>query len=800
MAVRRGGYVLAVVFWLLTAFYALLASQDFIYQQFLRPQLLAPLAWFAQYWAAVATALGVLWFMPRGTPWNRPHLAAWVTTTGWFVAAVAAWAGYSPVALTPGPIAEVAAMAAMAMLAPIAMAEQPDARARVGVARLHTATDFVACAVAALVVSAIDLAIGVLAGDAVNGEGLWLVLRGPLLAGTVAFLILTLARGLAGFSKQPVVAEAFATVIALGMLFGWFIDRGVLTSISIRGWEASAAAYLAGGVLALAVTIGAAYRLEEPDDGVASVLGSLAPKIARRAPGFAAWCVALAVLAWLINNATQTTDWNAVGARLGVLLVAVLALAGARRVVRMPGDGEPAVFLGFALMVLAAYAGVERVTASTTMRAQTPAARWATDLLSVESAGGPSALYALLPAHSNIPSTQAVAPVPIDWSVLNGAPAAERPDIFVFVVDSLRRDYLSPYNPAVTFTPQIDAFAKDSLVFTRAFTQYGATGLSVPSIWLGGPPLHKQYVTPFAPMNALARLLTHEQYAQWISMDNILDVILPATPARVPLDGTRPVRDFRMCRTIDEIRGRLGEHPADGPPVFAYSLPQDIHVSVITREGSGALDGERYDGFYQPVASRVRRLDACFGALMADLKASGRFDNSIVIVTSDHGDSLGEDGRMGHAYTLYPEIVRVPLIVYVPPALRARFTWDPERPAYTTDITPTLYRLLGHEPVPPEPFFGESLAGLAGVTRRAAPNRMVAASYGSVYGALLDGATRLYVADAIQHREMAFEIPEGPAPGSAIPVTSAMRRDGEAVIRSTVEGLARQYQFTPPPR
>jgi hypothetical protein len=64
----------------------------------------------------------------------------------------------------------------------------------------------------------------------------------------------------------------------------------------------------------------------------------------------------------------------------------------------------------------------------------------------------------------------------------------------------------------------------------------------------------------------------------------------------------------------------------------------------------------------------------------------------------------------------------------------------------------------------------------------------------------LDGATRLYVVDAIQRREMAFEIPGGPAPGTAIPVTPAIRRQGEQVIGSTVEGLARQYQFSPPPR
>ncbi len=470
------------------------------------------------------------------------------------------------------------------------------------------------------------------------------------------------------------------------------------------------------------------------------------------------------------------------------------------RVVRLPGDGEPTVFLGLALLVLAAHAGIERAVAPAGVQAQTPAARWTADILAAATAEGPSALYDLLPRHTNVPSAHAVSPVQVDWSVLEGPPAAERPDVFVFVIDSLRRDYLSPYNPAVTFTPAFEAFAQDSLVFSRAFTQYGATGLSVPAIWMGGPLLHKQYVVPFAPMNALARLLTHEQYAEWISMDNILDVILPVTPALDPLDRGVPVRDFRLCRTLDEIRGRLRDRPAGSGPVFGYSLPQDIHVSVIAREGARPVDEERYDGFYAPVASRVRRLDACFGAFINDLKASGRYDRSIVIVTSDHGDSLGEGGRMGHAYTLYPEIVRVPLIVHVPAAMRDRYSWDVQRPAYTTDLTPTLFRMLGHEPVPLQPFFGESLAAVPGETRLPPRNRMIAASYGAVYGALLDGATRLYVVDAIQRREMAFEIGDGPAPGSAVPASAALRRAGGDVIRATVESIAQQYQFSPPPR
>ena len=56
-------------------------------------------------------------------------------------------------------------------------------------------------------------------------------------------------------------------------------------------------------------------------------------------------------------------------------------------------------------------------------------------------------------------------------------------------------------------------------------------------------------------------------------------------------------------------------------------------------------------------------------------------------------------------------ILQVPLIVHLPAALAARFVSDVSAPAYTADITPTLYALLGHKTAAPSPIFGEALFG-----------------------------------------------------------------------------------------
>ncbi len=322
----------------------------------------------------------------------------------------------------------------------------------------------------------------------------------------------------------------------------------------------------------------------------------------------------------------------------------------------------------------------------------------------------------------------------------------------------------------------------------------------MPSIWVGGLVLHKQYVTPFAPMNALHALLAHHRYRRWMSMDNIVEVIMPRDESLEPLDASRGVGDFRFCTSLDELRGRLARVTLDGAPVFAWTLPQDLHVAVLNRERTDVVEDAAYDGFHAPYASRVRRFDECFSGFITDLKARELYDDSVVVLTSDHGDSLGEEGRWGHAYTIYPEVVQVPLIVHVPPALRQRLEAAPDAVAFTTDITPTLYSLLGHEvrPQPASPIFGRPLLWPAGTARPAAtPFGLVASSYGSVYGWLDDDGRRLYIADGVALRDYDYQL-DGTAAGVALTVGPESRAAGRAAIRKGIEAIAAAYRFTPP--
>ena len=426
-----------------------------------------------------------------------------------------------------------------------------------------------------------------------------------------------------------------------------------------------------------------------------------------------------------------------------------------------------------------------------------PTFRLIRDLLAVSVPDGDSEYYRFLARNTNIPRSVSVAPVPVDLvDHLESAPGP-KPNIFMFVVDSLRRDYLAPYNPSVHFTPNIAAFAGDAIAFDNAFTRYGATGLAEPSIWVGGMMLHKQYVTPFAPMNSLEKLLKADDYDVLLSRDSILTTIVGSEWGG--LDQSRANMNYRMCTTLSEIEERLSSrNPSATKPLFVYTQPQDIHISVIQREGAKPVGTGSYDGFYAPYSSRVERMDTCFGEFIQFLKKQNLYDESVIILTSDHGDSLGEDGHWGHAYTVYPEVLRIPLIVHLPAQLRSQVRYDPNSLAFSADITPSLYALLGHGPIRRNPIFGRSLFGLAGDPAGLDPNdaSLVASSYGAVYGLLTLGGRHLYIADATEYRDYAFDL--GPSP-RARPVDRAEQAAARQQIQQKILEIDKFYGFSSAP-
>ncbi len=369
-----------------------------------------------------------------------------------------------------------------------------------------------------------------------------------------------------------------------------------------------------------------------------------------------------------------------------------------------------------------------------------------------------STFFAELQSRTNLPSSQIVNLQEIE---LKPAVTRNRPHplIFIFVIDSLRRDYLSPYNSKVSFTPNIGSFANEATVFRNSFTRYGATALSEPSIWAGRMFPHKLYPQPFESINLLHKLIEREEYDVWLSRDSILKEILKPGKRDRDLDVGVGTQELDFCKTTDEIVSRLKENPSLSP--FVFSQSQNIHVSVLARNAvASSADQKIPTGFHVPYAMALRDLDVCFGNFIDQLKLNNLYDKSMIILTSDHGDSLGEEGRFGHAYTIFPEIMRIPLLIRLPKSMQEQ---NPRQDiTFSTDIAPTLASLLGYSIDSANWWDGRPLFSRKGEASYSAPvgPHLVMSSYGPVAGLISDSGDSISIADAINFSDYLYQIKE----------------------------------------
>jgi membrane-anchored protein YejM (alkaline phosphatase superfamily) len=403
--------------------------------------------------------------------------------------------------------------------------------------------------------------------------------------------------------------------------------------------------------------------------------------------------------------------------------------------------------------------------------------------------------YRFLHTESNFSGAASVTVPVIDLAASRTPSRRRRPDIFVIALDSLRRDYLSPYNAAVSFTPAIGSLAADGFVFENAFTRHGGTELAIPSIWAGGMLVRQVRVRGFERVNAFEKLVNTEGYRILINDFTIAQNILPSTPV-TRLNPGVPSADTDLCGNLEALQSELDAAGPDDPPVFGYLSPMNVHILNTQRNGQRSLDGD-YPGFFAPYASRLRRIDTCLGQFVSYLEQTNRYDESIIVITSDHGDSLGENGHWGHATWLPPEVVRIPLIVKIPASARSTLTTDLARLAFSTDIAPTLYALLGHPVRDLGPLFGAPLFVPTGddLRDRRRGSFLLTASYGATYGLVRRNGRSLYVTDLVERREFAYDLSRGVV-GAETTVDHGLRQVNQREIRGQVAEIARFFKVT----
>jgi arylsulfatase A-like enzyme len=256
---------------------------------------------------------------------------------------------------------------------------------------------------------------------------------------------------------------------------------------------------------------------------------------------------------------------------------------------------------------------------------------------------------------------------------------------------------------------------------------------------------------------------------------------------------------FEACSTVEETQNALDSRTDKSRPVLFYAQPMNVHQFANNDvPGMNSTNWRIRPDFNNRIAYEVHWVDDCMGRFVAYLKTRGMYDNSIVILTSDHGDATGQFGRFSHSLQLYPEVLRVPLIVHLPKNMRDRYVYDDSRISVLTDITPSLYYLLGHRPVEHNPLFGRPL--FAETKEELESYRrgdlFVASDVRAVYGILAENGRYLYMTYDSPPNSLLFDLARDPNAEHSI-LTDTLKKHYDEQIIQQLQAVGDLYGYKP---
>ena len=282
------------------------------------------------------------------------------------------------------------------------------------------------------------------------------------------------------------------------------------------------------------------------------------------------------------------------------------------------------------------------------------------------------------------------------------APASP-PNVLLITVDTLRADRLGCYGYEHAHTPHTDRFADEGVRIERAIAPTPLTLPSHTSILTGlEPPAHSVrgngvFRVPDG-VQTLAEILKAEGYQtqafvsanvlhRRFNLDQGFDGYDDDLSGEAK-DGLTQMQERSGEQTMDRVLHWLNKRAesASPPPFFLWVHLFDPHEPYEPPEADAKRSATPYDG---EIASADRQI----GRLVKALEPNGVLDDTILVFTSDHGESLGEHQEATHAMFIYEATQRVPLIFRYPRKLPASRVYD--GPARSVDIMPTILSLAG---------------------------------------------------------------------------------------------------------
>jgi arylsulfatase A-like enzyme len=291
--------------------------------------------------------------------------------------------------------------------------------------------------------------------------------------------------------------------------------------------------------------------------------------------------------------------------------------------------------------------------------------------------------------------------------------SADAPSLLLVTIDCLRADHLGAWGYARPTSPRLDALAAEGVRFAHAYTAAPMTMPSLPQLWSGRvfPAAGDEtFLAPIARAGIPSAVIVNNVWLQlWLTLYRRAqpadqpDLLVAADGA-----GAQAITD----RALAWLAARGGERfalvlhyldahspyvlPAPAFDVFrdpAYAGRVDRHFDDAAGAAAGRYDAADRARVISLYDGAVRFVDQELGRLLDRLRADGRLDRTVVVVSADHGEELWDHGGFFHGQSLFDELLHVPLIVRLPGGVHAGTVV--ERPVRSIDVGPALLDWMG---------------------------------------------------------------------------------------------------------
>lgn len=280
-------------------------------------------------------------------------------------------------------------------------------------------------------------------------------------------------------------------------------------------------------------------------------------------------------------------------------------------------------------------------------------------------------------------------------------PAARHLNVVIVTLDTTRADRLGCYGFRHVETPHIDALAREGVLFERATATVPLTLPSHTSIFTGLVPPHHGVRDNggFFVADEAVTLAERLKDAGWTTGAFVGAWVLEARwglgqgfdeySDRFQLSKYKVVSLGTVQKRGDEVMDAALQwlERVKERRFFAWVHLYDPHTPYDAPEPFASR-------YRQPYVAEIAYTDQVVGRLTGWLRERGLLDRTLVVLTADHGESLGDHGESTHAYFIYGATTHVPLIVRTPWGLSGRSAAQ----VSTVDIMPTVLDLVGLAP------------------------------------------------------------------------------------------------------